>query len=157
MLNPRHQPFHLLFWMAVIFLPASVCFSGLDYDFHFHDTYMNIMASQFYLSLAAFLFLIWIVHSLTKKILYSRILTLVQLILIMTGTILLTAFTWNYRAQGLSGNPRRYYDRDFMFIFNQSGQSGFMIQIAILILILGILLFSFNIMAGLVKKVLFPD
>lgn len=156
MLNPRHHPIHILFWAALIPLLTTVYLLGRRYDFHFHDTYLNTSAEVLYPGMAISLFIIWIINVIAKKIVYSTVLTWIQIILVLIGTGMLLATLWFRAYEGLAGSPRRYYDPGFPVLFNQVEQSGIIIQTALLTLILGILILAFNILLGLIAKLISP-
>jgi heme/copper-type cytochrome/quinol oxidase subunit 1 len=145
--------YNLLLWTAVaVFLSSLFLFPKSSVlDIHLYDTYFVISDRYILCFLAIATLIVWLVYLLTDRILFSRLLTIIHIIV----TILTTVFfaitlylgtnIFNLRHQRVPNNV------DWL-TFETFGEYNKTVAIIILILLFGQVLLIINIIAGIIKK-----
>jgi cytochrome c oxidase subunit I len=148
------RPYNLLLLTAVIILIASFFAFDQTIDIHFNDTYFIIATKLSFWIIVILLLMFWILYLLVKRILFSKVLTWINVILlVVTSTFFVViSFYSNYFYEGLAGMPRRYYDYNSWntLTFYNNLTKG--VLVTILLVILGLIIFIINLVIGLVKK-----
>jgi cytochrome c oxidase subunit I len=150
----KKRPYNLLLLTAVIILIASFFTFNHTIDIHFNDTYFIIATKLSFWIIIILLLIFWILYLLAKSILFSKVLTWINVILLVVTSIFFVAicFYSNYFYVGLAGMPRRYYDYNSWntLTFYNNLTKG--VLVTILLDILGLIIFIINLVLGLFKK-----
>ncbi len=98
--------------------------------------------------------MLWMLYFLTKRFLFSKILTWTHIILtIVTSVLLVTiSFYFNSYYQGLAGMPRRYFALDSWETFKWYNNLTKGVVIVILLMTLGLITYVVNLVVGLFKN-----
>ena len=113
MFSFKKYPYNLLLLLAILILVTSFFISTEGaIDLHLHDTYFIISKVYLFWLVSGVLIVFWVLNSITKRFLFSKILTSIHLALIGLSAICLIGLLLyaHYYYQGLAGMPRRYYD-----------------------------------------------
>ena len=150
----KDRPYNLLLLTAVLILIASFFASDQTLDFHLHDTYYIIATAHSFWIIIILLLIFRTLYLLTKCILFSKVLTWLNVVLLVVTSIFLVTISFysnNYH-NGLGGMPRRYYDYSSWnnFEFYDNLTKGVLVNI--LLLISGLIIFIINLAIGLFKK-----
>lgn len=120
-------------------------------DIHLHDTYL-VIQHTFILWLFAILALfVWTLYLLTNKILYSKVLTWVHVIITIL-TLIFFALTLLFGKSFVNPTPLRYYDYSNWNTFYEYTVFAKAIWMVIFVLLSGQLVFIINLTAGLFKR-----
>ncbi len=152
-LQIKQQPYHLLLLAAIAFFLVSFFVVDKDSvtDLHVHDTYFVIAHKHIFWLFAIILLVIWIFYLPVNKLLYSKVLTWIHVVItILTSSLLLfLLFTGDDTANLAS---RRYYDfSNWNSTFIPGGYAK-AIAITTGILLCGQIFFFINLFAGLLKR-----
>ena len=123
---------------------------GSIIDIHLHDTYFIVAENHVYYIMSVLLLLVWTIYFLTKRILFSNVLSWTHVIITIL-TFILIAQTL-YVGHSLPNQPRHYNDfsgGSFYNSFETSIQK--VIGITLNIIILGQIIFILNLIGGLYK------
>ncbi|MEO6330832.1 MAG: hypothetical protein ABIO55_17990 [Ginsengibacter sp.] len=154
MFKYKERPYNLLLLTAVLILIASFFAFDKTLDIHLHDTYFIITMAHSFWIIIILLLIFWTLYLLTKRFLFSKILTWLNVILIVATSVFLVTISFysNNYYNGLAGMPRRYYDyrswNNFGFYDNLT--KG--VLVTILLLVLGLSIFIVNLIMGLFIK-----
>jgi heme/copper-type cytochrome/quinol oxidase subunit 1 len=119
-------------------------------DFHLHDTYFIVANTHIFWFLGTIAFIIWTLYLVTNKILFSKTLTWIHIIISIL-TILLLILSLYFRNATLNTTARRYYDFSNWDSLDNYTTFTKVFGKVLLILILGQLLFFINLVMGLLK------
>jgi len=153
MFNFKDRPYNLLLVTAVLILIASFFAFDQTLDIYLHDTLYVIAMTHIFWTTIILLLIFWTLYSLTKRFLFSKILTWTHIILaIVTSIFLVTiSFYSNTYYQGLAGMPRRYFDVDSWEAFKWYNNLTKGILIVIPLMTLGLITYVINFAVGLLK------
>ncbi|MEO9022277.1 MAG: hypothetical protein ABI237_11260 [Ginsengibacter sp.] len=147
----RKRPYNLLLLTGLILILTCFFFfnQNTTIDIHLHDTYFVIAHSHFFWLLAIPALMIWTIYLLTNKILYSKALTWVHVI-ITISTLVLLASTLFMGESLFNPAPKHYYDYSS---WNSSVTTpARIIADTIFILLSGQIIFIINFIAGIFKR-----
>lgn len=141
-------PYHL-FGVATLLLLCAIFSSDLKklgfFDLHLYDTYFIVSTIHLFIYLAILLFVFWMIYVLTSKILLSRILTWLHIVvtIILAAIIIFIIYAPN---KAFNNSP------DFRQWSSYPSQSR-AIAIVILLWLSGQLLFLVNLVGGVLKLI----
>lgn len=140
------KPYHLLGVTALLILILSFFFANQSLDLHVHATYFVLTASAFFKIMAVFLFVSWLLYRVTRKLLFSRMLSWTHISTTLLATFVIVAMVIRF--------IRIFKERnhDSLVSFRQSQNTNQIIVTAASIFIVVQLLFVTNIVAGLIKE-----
>ena len=138
----------LLLTGFVLVLAAFLLGQDNTVDIHVHDTYFVIAQGYFFILLAFAAWILWILYLLTRKILHSKSLTWIHVIITIL-LLLLLLFLVNFGADPL---PRRYLDFNNLFVFNRDHQNRGWIAYSFCALVFAQITFIVNLMIGIFKR-----
>ena len=153
MFNFKKKPHNLLLTTAVIIFIASFFVFDHTLDIHIHDTYFIISASQILWAIVILLLVFWILYLLTTRILFSKVLTWVHIILAVLTSISFVAISFYSNYQGKAGTPRRYYDYSNWETTVQFDNLTKVVAILFSGMVLGLFIYVVNLGAGVIKKI----
>ena len=150
----KERPYNLLLLTAVIVSTASFFVFNKAFDFHVRDTYFVVTLSYLFWAVCLLLLLFWTVYLLTKRLLFSVILTWAHVIATTSSLIiiLIVSLLGTNSYNGLAGMPRRYYDYDSWNTFILYNYQAKGILIAFLLILVGQLAYVINLIIGIVKR-----
>ena len=120
-------------------------------DLHLHDTYFVIADSHFFWLLAILAVVVWTIYLLTSKLLYSKALTWIHVVITLL-TILLFALTPFFGNNLINPTSGGYYDYNIWSSFDSYTRFFKTVTITILVLLFGQIIFVINLIAGLFKR-----
>ncbi len=100
------KPFHLFLVFGILSLIAGFFVSDGSIDIHTHDTYYIISNQVIFWTITAILLLLWMIYLLVERILFSKLLTWMHVLLTITAIILLTLNPFSF--QGFAGGVKNY-------------------------------------------------
>lgn len=147
------KPYQLLLYAGIVLILMS--FLELNqtttFDLHLRDTYFVIAGTHIFWLLAILTFFLWTLYLLTSKILYSKTLTWIHVIVtILTLTLFLLILCFGERF--LNPLPRRYYDFSQWNSYSAYNSNMKAIVISIFVLLSGQIIFVVNLIAGLITR-----
>jgi heme/copper-type cytochrome/quinol oxidase subunit 1 len=142
------QPYTLLFLVALLLLCIGLFLDGRGLqtlDIHLVDTYFIIAPFHFFAFLAAFYLCLGVLYLLTRKLLFSKVLSWLHVIL----TILFTVWIFYMVYQTNNGSPA---DLDFgswgtYTVYNQGSHYW------LWAIVLSPLLFIVNVIGGVIRRI----
>lgn len=139
-------PYSALLFTGIIFLFMSLFKSESTLDIHLHDTYYVISRQSIYRFFAAVYILYWLLYFCTIRLLHSKMLTWIHVILTLLFAILLaiTPFWLN--------EPQRPVGDNYINAADQFNRER-IIAIILLIITFGQLVYVGNLITGVVKKI----
>jgi hypothetical protein len=155
MFNFKERPYNLLLLTAILILIASFFTSGQILDIHLHDTMFVITIEYVFGAIIILLLLFWVFHLATKRLLFSKTLMWIHVIISAAASLFLVVFLYvEDRNKELAGMPRRYLDSKDWQMTRQHDYLAEGMTIAVLLLIAGFLIYFINLIMGLVKKLI---
>ena len=144
----KSQPYQLLIPIFVFILVLSFLKSQhASFDIHLHDAYLVIVVRFILLIFAIFTIVIWGIYSVTDKVLLSRTITWVHVVVtIITVVTLVSIIFWNGILFGLRTSNRDWSD------FDEFAQFSEFVGITAAILLFSQLLYIINLVLGLLIK-----
>jgi heme/copper-type cytochrome/quinol oxidase subunit 1 len=154
MFNFKERPYNLIIFTAFVVLAASFFAFNQTVDIHLHDTYFVIALANLLWAISMLLLIFWIIYMLVHRLLFSRFLMWINLLLTIMGVLFLVliSFYSNRYYKGLAGMPRRYYDygsSDPVMLQNNLTKA---VLISIVVIGLGVLTFMVNLIIGLFNR-----
>jgi heme/copper-type cytochrome/quinol oxidase subunit 1 len=148
----KQKPYHLLLWIALALVLASffVFKQNNSVDIHFHDTYFIIAHTHVFWLLAIVALFVWVLYWMTNKLLYSKKLTWVHVVVTVVA-LLLFACSFLLGNNLMNPTPRRYYEPGNWSAFNDYYTFSNAIGVAILALLFGQVIYILNLLVGLVR------
>ncbi len=146
----RHKPYHLLLLSVIILFIAALLTKIFQIEFPFQDSYHAFPLTHFFWLTAITLIVNWVLYLLTLRLLPSKALMWIHIMV----TILCFIFIYIYPylssgfKEGLAGMPRRYYDYSELSFFDLFNYFANSIKIAFAILIVGQIVYFFNLFRG---------
>jgi heme/copper-type cytochrome/quinol oxidase subunit 1 len=150
----RHRPYHLLIPAGLLLVLTSLFMlnqKNTVVDIHLHDTYFVIAQNHIFWLLSIITFFIWLLYFLTNKILYAKVLTWTHVILTIL-TLLLLVSTLYFGDSILGPIAGGYIDISHVKSFDQYRTYSKSVEISILVLFLGQVIFVVNVILGLLKR-----
>ena len=149
----KQKPYNLLLLTGLILVLTSffVLKQNNSVDIHIHDTYFVIARTHVFWFLAILALFVWTLYLLTNKILYSKALTWIHVIITIL-TLLLFAFTLSFGDSFMNSTPRRNYDYSDWNSFDNTTGFTKAIAISIFVLLYGQVIYVINFIAGLIKR-----
>lgn len=141
----------LLLTGLVLVLTSFFMNQNRTFDIYIHDTYYVINQGHVFLFLAFIISVLWALYLVARKILYSKSLTWIHVIITLV-TLLLLFFLLNFGSNILNPSSKRYLDANNQ-TFNMDEQYTGWIAYIIIALILGQVTFIVNLIIGIVKRV----
>ena len=154
MFNFKDRPYNLLLLTAVLILIASFFAFDQTFDIHLHDTMFVIAMTHLFWATIILLLIFWTLYLLTKRFLFSKILTWTHIVLTIAASMILMTISFysNSFYQELAGMPRRYFDIDGSETFKWYNILTKGTLIVILLMTLGLLIYIINFAVGLLKN-----
>src|SRR5688572_4819771 len=119
-------------------------------DIHVHDTYFVIAQAHFLWVFVFILWILWSLYFLTRKVLYSKSLTWIHVIITLLAVLLLL-FLMYFSSNIFSLESRRFLDFSSLNSFNRNyGTMRWMVY-SLFALFFGQFLFLINLGVGLVR------
>lgn len=146
----KTKPYNLLLPVATLFTLLSLTpkIQNNIFDIHLHDTYFTIAYFHFFWLLAFLTLSIWLIYFVTNRLLLSRILTWIHVIVTSATFILLAAscfFDNTIITPQLNSN-------DVSWNSMQLSSEFYTHAITIIILIFGQVVFIINLAGGILKR-----
>lgn len=152
MFKLKNRPYNLLLWTTALILIASFFAFGQTVDFHLHDTYFVVDMTFIFWATIILLLFFWAMYLLTKRVLFSKVLTWIHIILVILSSTALLALAYYSDYQGMAGAPRRYYDfSSWDSLLHNNLIKGMVILF--FLMGLGLLAYILNLFIGLCKKI----
>lgn len=152
-LRLKQSPYHLLLLTGLVLVVTSFLINqSRTIDIHVHDTYYVIAQGHVFIFLAFIVWVLWALYLVTRKILYSKSLTWVHVIITLV-TLLFLLFLLNFGGDILNPRPRRYLDYSNWTTFNRYEQNTRWIAYIMIALLFGQITFVVNLIVGIVKRV----
>lgn len=149
----KRNPYNLLFLLAILlFLFGFLNFRSVI-DIHLHDTFYVVTVKHLLWALAVLLFLLWLLYFITKKYLYSKLLTWIHVIATIVTSIFILSIPFLLKDpyRELAGMPRRYYDVGESNAYQFAGELSRTALVCAYILAAGQLTYLLNLIWGLFK------
>jgi heme/copper-type cytochrome/quinol oxidase subunit 1 len=142
----RKRPYHLLLLTALIFgfMAAFTIDPTQQLDIILHDTYFIVTHSQIVMLLALIALLLWTLYVLTNKLLYSRTLSWIHIV--MSILPLAAIALWQFRPWDPGPHPALRY----MAIEDYWHYTA-LVRLLLLLILAGQLVLPINLLAGLVR------
>ena len=152
-LRLKQNPYHLLLLTGfALILTTFFLTQNRTIDIHVHDTYYVIYQGHIYYFFAFIVWVLWCLYLLTRKVLYSKALTWIHVIITLL-TLLFLLFLLNFGGDILNQSPRRYLDASNWTAFNRYEQDKRWITYTMIALFLGQITFIVNLIVGIIKRV----
>ncbi len=146
------KPYNSLALIGISFYVLSYfAFSNQVLDIHLHDTYFVIAYTHICWVLSIVALIIWLLYLITNKMLYSKKLVWIHVIITITTFILLTFLLFSSNEAGLL-KPRHYYDLSNWESFTLFNKYAKTISLIMSVLLCGQIIFIINFIAGLMAK-----
>jgi cytochrome c oxidase subunit 1 len=126
-------------------------YSNKTIDLHIHDTYVVIAHTHVFWLLALAAFVFWIIYLLADKLLYSKTLSWLHIIITIL-TLLIPGVSFYLLQRQSTLTPRRYYDFSDWDSFMKFKEYDRILFITIGFILIGQLLFVINFIIGLFKR-----
>lgn len=149
----KRNPYNLLFFLAILlFLFGFLNFRSVI-DIHLHDTFYVITVKHLLRALAVLFLLLWLLYFITKKYLYSKLLTWIHVIVTIVTCIFILSipFLLIDPYGELAGMPRRYYDVGQSNGYQFEGELSRTVLVCAYILAGGQIIYWLNLIWGLFK------
>jgi heme/copper-type cytochrome/quinol oxidase subunit 1 len=148
----RQRPYSLLLLKGLVFVVTSFFLlkSGNEVDIHFHDTYYVIGHAHVFRLLATLALVLWTLYLLTFKMLYSKMLTWIHVIITIL-TLLFLILTLYFDNHPLNPPFRRFYDIGSWQVYNSFKYTN-PVNLILCILMIGQIVFVINFIAGCFKR-----
>ena len=148
------KPYNLFLPAATLFFILYIFNTTSHFYIHLRDTYYVISSKHFILLPAIIMLLFWLLYVLTSKILFSKVLSLLHIIIttVTLGLLFIASFLKMHADTGLAGMPRYYYDYGKWNGLLNVDWFSIMMVICFISLIISQLAFVINFSAGLFKK-----
>jgi len=144
--NIKIHPYHLLFWTALVLVVLSVFIDNRStIDVHAHDTYFVLSKKMVLWAFAVLAFVLWLFYWLAAGLMLSRSLIWMHLVLTIGGLVCLSITTLLVE---------RFIDFGIwrLGFKTASSASGFTTWSG-LVLVVCQLLFVFNFLAGITRRI----
>jgi heme/copper-type cytochrome/quinol oxidase subunit 1 len=152
-LRLKQSAYHLLLLTGLLLVVTSFLLNqNRTIDIHVHDTYYVITQGHFFIFLAIIVWVLWILYMVTNKVLYSKSLTWVHVIITLV-TLLFLLFFLNNGGDIFNPKPRRYLDYSNFTTFNRYERDTRWITYITIALLFGQVTFFVNLIVGIVKRV----
>ena len=142
----------LLLTGLLLVLASFIMTQERTVDIHLHDTYYVIAQGHVFIFLAFIVWVLWFLYLLTRKLLYSKTLTWIHVIITLL-TLLFLLFLLNFGGDTFNPTPRRYLDASNWTTFNRYEQGMQWIAYTLLALFLAQIIFIVNLIVGIIKRV----
>jgi cytochrome c oxidase subunit I len=149
----KQKQYYLLLWTGLVLVLSSffILKQNNSVDIHLHDTYYVIARHHIFWLLAIFAFFVWTLYLLSNKILYSKLLAWIHVIITML-TLFLFILTLFFSDSFTNPTPRRFYDFSSWNSLNSDMGFTKAIGITIFVWLFGQFVFVINVIAGLFKR-----
>lgn len=141
------RPYNFLTILGMLFITISFFLPSSTLDVHFHDTFYVIAYPHFFWFIAILFLFFALFYKITSRILLSKYLSWIHIILMIISLSTLFAYT-------LLGNDftRRYIDASSWTSFNSFTYHSDLVRWCIGVFIICHVLFLVNIIAGAINK-----
>lgn len=149
----KEKTYYLLLLTALLLLVMGI-FNNQTADMHVKDTYIVYPARYAIWAIALFFMLLWLLYLATDKLLFSKILSRIHILLTIGVCVFLivTPYLRNNVYDGMAGVPRRYLDSgpaDLFSFYNIVFKIDFILMVVVTV---GQLIYIVNLSMGLYKK-----
>lgn len=149
----KQSPYHLLLLTGLVLVLTSFFINqNRTIDIHVNDTYYVITQGHVFIFSAFIISVLWALYLVTRKILYSKSLTWIHIIVTLV-TLLFLFFLLNFGSNILNPSSRRYLDANNRTTFNMHEQYTRWNVYIMIALIFGQVTFILNLIIGIVKRV----
>jgi heme/copper-type cytochrome/quinol oxidase subunit 1 len=148
----KYKPYYLFLYtgLTLFLISLIVLKQNISVDIHLHDSYFVIALSHIFWFLASFSLIIWVFYLLVNKILYSKILIWVHIIVTIFALSIFSAILFLYESLiKVKINPNNNFR--FLNPFDNYNTIEKFIGISIFVLVIGQFIFLINIIIGLFK------
>lgn len=148
------RPYNLFLMTAILLFLVGLFYIDSAVNVHLHDTYYVFPLAYVFWTLSIFLFFFWLLYLGTRRVLFSKKLSWLHIVLTIVSCILVLAIPNFLRNsyEGLAGMPRRYYDigqaKTYAFFGNATKAAIYLF----LVVAIAQLAFFINFFIGLYKK-----
>ena len=149
----KQSPYNLLLYAGLVLISTSFFIDqNKTLDIHVHDTYFIIAQAQLYWLFAFIVWVLWFLHLITRKLLYSKFLIWAHLIITLFTVVYLGFLL--YFANDLHKIPVRPYSNDSVWkAYDAYKRNKRLIEITTIALIFGQITFLCNLVAGLNNRI----
>jgi len=150
----KEKPYNLLLLTAILLFIAGLFSGNFPIDILLHDTYFVLPITYLLWFPSLVLAFFWLLYLLTKRFLFSKVLTWTHIILTITCSVFIHVIPYlsAYSSAGLAGAPRRYYDNGIFNKYKVFSNMNTIILLTFLILVLGQLIYFINLIIGIYKR-----
>ncbi|MBB1285272.1 hypothetical protein HRH25_12890 [Flavisolibacter sp. BT320] len=149
----KQSPYHLLILAGLsLVLTGFLLDRDRTIDIHLHDTFFVISEGYIYYLLAFFVWILWCLYLVTSRVLYSKHLTWMH-VLITLLTILILLILLNFRGSSFSASSNRYLDLSYWHAINEYSQGMRWMVYNLIVLLMGQLLLFVNVIIGIIKQI----
>ena len=145
----RQRPYHLFLFTGFALVVVSLLMDKNEtVDFHVHDTVFVIAQGHLFWFLALLVWVFWILYFMTSRLLYSKALTWIHILVTVLTMTTLLFFLFSRKGDSLS-QPNGVLD---YARWNEFSRYMRWLHYTLVFMLLGQIIFVVNLLAGGIKR-----